>query len=95
MKTQFKALMISAALALPMAGSVSAMTDEETMSMGHSMLTGSIFNSLQSSGLDTSGINNLTLNEAAQISGILRDNSENEVDKKSKIKLILDRAAKR
>ncbi|SLN56109.1 hypothetical protein PSA7680_02925 [Pseudoruegeria aquimaris] len=95
MKQQLKALMAAATLMVPTAGAVSAMTDADVMSMGHSMLVGAIVNQLSSSGLDTSGVSKLTLNEAAQISLILRDGSESEVDKTRRIELILDRAAAR
>ncbi len=95
MKSPIKALMIAATLALPMAGSVSAMTDDEVMSMGHSMLTGGIYNALKGSGLNTDAIAKLTLGEAALISNILRDGSETSQTKDFKIKKILDTAAER
>jgi hypothetical protein len=83
------ALVLAAGLAVS-AGAASAMTDTEMMSMGHSMLTGSLYNSLTAQGFSTMGIEKLTLNEVVLLKSVLENADAS--DKKGQVDLIFERA---
>jgi len=70
MKT-VKALIVASAMALPMTAAPVAAQD--TLSMGQSMLVGSLVNSLTRMGIPTDNINNLTLSQIAEIRFILEE----------------------
>lgn len=89
MKTTVKALIVAGTLALPMAGPVAAQ-DTATISMGQSMLIGSLMNSLNRMNIDTSNVNSLTLSEIAEIRGILEDDDTPETQQKKDIEAILE-----
>lgn len=70
------------------------MTDDEVMSMGHSMLTGALFSSLTSQGFDTDGIEKLTLGEVVLIRTLLTDDMDTAA-RKGQIDVIFERARAR
>ena len=61
----------------------------QTMDMEMNMLTGAVFNALQSRGLPTDNINELSLAEIATIQNILRSD-ESEGQKTQRIEAILN-----
>ncbi len=83
------ALVLAAGLAVS-AGAASAMTDTEMMSMGHSMLTGSLYNSLSSQGFSTVGIEKLTLSEVVLLKSLLENGSAS--NRSGQVDLIFERA---
>lgn len=82
MKTKLMTLATMAALATAPAFAQSSATQ------GFDMLTGALYNSFNSMGIDTSGINDLSLNQIAQIKAIL-DRDDTGGGKKSHIEVIL------
>lgn len=87
-------IVLAAGLALSAGTAATAMTDPEVMSMGHSMLTGAVFNSLSAQGYSTDGIENLTLNEVALLRTLLTDDMD-QATRDGQIELILERARAR
>ena len=61
MKTALKAILVAATLGLPAASAVTAMTETDTMVMGHSMLVGALVSTLSRDGIDSTGYEKLTL----------------------------------
>lgn len=92
MTSTLKAIALATTLGLTAATSVSAQTDGATINMGHSMLVGALVNSLARLGVDSSGINNLTLTEVVQLRAVLTDQETSEGDKKSGAETILEKA---
>lgn len=89
MNRSIKAVLVATTLALPLAAPVVAQ-DTSTMADGQSMLVDGLENNLQRMCIDTSGINDLTLNQIAEIRGILeRDESSDELQR-DRIQGILD-----
>lgn len=95
MKSTIKAALIAAAVALPGASAVSAMTDTDTMAMGQSMLVGALVNQLSQRGIDTTGIENLTLVEVVALREILQDDETPSSTMRSQATHILDEARSR
>ncbi len=93
MKT-LAALALATSLAVSVGTAASAMTDDEMISMGQSMLTGALYNSLRSHGYDTDGIEKLTLGEIVILNTLLNsDDSKSQRD--GQVKLIFERAMAR
>lgn len=86
MTRKLLALVTAASISVAAAAPVTA----QGMSMGFDMLTGAVFNALQSRGLPTDNINDLSLSQIATIKGIL-DSDDNDGQKTRSIKAILDR----
>lgn len=63
----------------------------QTLEMGYDMLTGAVYNMLVQRGLPTDKINDLSLQEIAQIKGLL-DGGEPEGQKDQRIRTILDKS---
>lgn len=82
MKTKMIALATVAALASAPAFA------QSSASQGFDMLTGSLYNSFNAMGIDTSGINDLSLSQVAQIKDVI-DGDVSDGSKKSRIKAIL------
>ena len=61
----------------------------QTMEMEFNMLTGAVFNALQSRGISTEGINDLSLSEIATIKNIL-GSDESEGQKTQRIEQIIN-----
>ena len=76
-------------------GTASAMSDEEMISMGHSMLTGSLFNSLKAEGLPTDGVENLTLSETVLLKNLIHGEDGMRSGTAGQVKKILETAAAR
>lgn len=93
MKT-LSALALAAGLAFSVSTAASAMTDDEMVSMGHSMLTGALYNGLQAQGYPTDGIENLTLNEVVLLNSLL-NSDDSPATRDGQIKLIFERAMAR
>ena len=93
MKT-LTALALATGLALSVGTAASAMTDDEMISMGQSMLTGALYNSLRAQGYSTDGIENLTLNEILLLNSLLTSDSDTAT-RNGQIRLIFDRAMAR
>lgn len=86
-----KTRIITAAALTALTLGVSAHAQEDpAMSQGFSMLTGAVYNALNSQGFDTTNINNLSLSEIAQIRNLLTGDMGNS--ERQRIELILDRA---
>ena len=86
MTRKLLALVTAASISVAAAAPVMA----QGMSMGFDMLTGAVFNALQSRGLPTDNINDLSLSQIATIKGIL-DSDDNDGNKTQSIKAILNR----
>jgi len=82
MKTKLIALATVAALASAPAFA------QSTTSQGFDMLTGSLYNSFTSMGIETAGIQDLSLSQIAQIKDVL-DGDVSDGNKKSRIKAIM------
>jgi hypothetical protein len=93
MKT-LTALALAVGLALSVGTAADAMTDEEMVSMGQSMLTGALYNRLRAQGYGTDGIENLTLNEIVLLNSLLTTDSS-AANRDGQIKLIFERAMAR
>ncbi len=61
----------------------------QAMDMGFNMLTGAVFNELQSRGLPTDNVSNLTLNQIGQIRAVLNDDSLSESNQNQRIEAIM------
>ncbi len=70
----------------------SATSDDESISMGRSMLTGAVYNSLVSRGDDPASIDNLTLGEIAQLNSLLHSGEMKTSQVDGQDNLLLDRA---
>lgn len=92
MTSTIKAIALATTLALTAATSVAAQSDEDMIGMGQSMLVGALVNSLARAGVDSSGINNLSLTEIVQLRSVLTDTSMGESDRKRGAETILEKA---
>jgi len=88
------ALALATGLALSAGTAASAMTDDEMVSMGQSMLTGALYNSLQAQGYPTEDIDKLTLNEVVLLNSLL-NSDDSPATRDGQIKLIFERAMTR
>ncbi len=93
MKT-LTALALATGLALSVGTAADAMTDEEMVTMGQSMLTGALYNRLRAQGYATDGIENLTLNEIVLLNSLLTTDSS-AANRDGQINLIFERAMAR
>ena len=82
MKRTMTAIVTAATLSL------TAVPSAQAMDMEFNMLTGAVYNALSVLGVDTSGINDLSLAQIAQIKGIV-DGDEPEGTKKGRIEAIM------
>lgn len=87
-----KAFVIAATVTLPTATVVSA---QDIFSMGNSMLTGALVNSLRQAGVSTDCVQHLTLNETVQIRSVLQDPDTPTNEMRSQAERILERACER
>ena len=76
-------------------GSASAMSDTDTLAMGHSMVIGSLTNVLRTQGLPTDGIDKLTLAEANQLKQLLSSDDDMRSATVGQVRKILDTASAR
>ncbi len=79
------ALATAATLALGAAAPSFAMENE------HNMLVGAVYNELTRLGVDTSGINDLTLGQIAQLRAVLSGDSMSEQQQKTEAMRILEK----
>ncbi len=84
------ALVLAAGLALSAGTAATAMTDEELIGMGHSMLTGALYNTLQRQGFSTDGLERLTLNEVSLLFTILNSDDYNTTERKAEVAKVMD-----
>lgn len=84
-----KAVLVASTLALPIAAATTPVFAQDTLSMGHSMLLGSLMNNLNRMGIPTDNINDLTLNQVAEIRGIMEQSDMADNTKKRRIEEIL------
>jgi len=84
-------IITAAALAALTLGVAAHAQEDPEMRQGFDMLTGAVYNALNSRGFDTSNINSLSLSEIAQIRNLLTDDMDNS--ERQRIELILERAA--
>lgn len=89
MNRSIKVALVATTLALPLAAPVVAQ-DMSTMADGQTMLVDGLTNNLERMGIDTSGVNDLTLNEVAEIRGILERDEASDAVQKSRIESILN-----
>lgn len=95
MKTSVKAILVAACLTIPSVSQVAAQEDVEMMGQGHSMLTTAVENTLVRLGIDTDGVDSLTLSETAEIYQLTNSNEESENDQRRMINDILEEARAR
>lgn len=88
------AIVLASGLALSAGSAANAMSDDEMISMGQSMLTGALYNSLRSQGYSTDGIDKLTLGEIATLNNLLTS-SESRSVVSGQVNLIFERAMAR
>lgn len=84
-------IVLAAGLALSGASAASAMTDQEMVQMGQSMLTGALYNSLRAEGHPTDGIEKLTLSEIVVLNDLLHSDAS-QSERANQIRLIFERA---
>lgn len=87
MKTRIITAAAIAALALGVAAHAQ---EDPAMSQGFNMLTGAVYNALNSQGFDTSNINNLSLSQIALIRNLLTEDMGNS--ERQRIEQILAQA---
>lgn len=88
------ALVLASGLALSAGSAAQAMTDDEMIGMGQSMLTGALYNSLQGQGYPTDGIEKLTLSEIVLLRSLLASD-DGAATRTGQINLIFERAMAR
>ncbi|MEL6170049.1 MAG: hypothetical protein AAFR35_15290 [Pseudomonadota bacterium] len=80
-----KTILAAATAALLTVGAVPAVA----MNQEHTMLVGAVFNELSRLGVDTSGINDLTLGQIAELKSILSGDSMSEAQQRSAVEAVL------
>lgn len=95
MRNAIKAVLLATAIGLPAASAVSAMTETDTITMGHSMLVGALVSTLSRDGIDTTGFENLTLEEVVELRTILDNDDTPAATMRSQANRILDEARAR
>ena len=72
-----------------------ARDDDKMIGMGQAMLVGQIENALSRRGIDSTGIENLTLAEVVELKNVLSSSDTNTVTMNSNARQILQSAANR
>ncbi len=92
MKKFILPILVAGGLSLSAAAPASAMTDDEMIGMGHAMLLSFLENALSRRGVESNGIENLTLEEVVELQAVLSSSDSNNPTIKQNAMRILDEA---